>query len=143
YDENDIPIDVRFVDLQCSRKASPATDILYFFYASLSGDFRAEKMNYMVSIYYKSFCEVLSRAEKSPPFSYEELILEVKNRRIFGLSVGVLVLSIQTHFYDKTLPDNCSEGQNKSVKAFLDSENPLLKRLLSMFDEFIEYDLFN
>ncbi|RXG51389.1 hypothetical protein Avbf_14534, partial [Armadillidium vulgare] len=71
YDEDDIPIDVRFVDLQCSRKASPATDILYFFYTSLSGDFRAEKMNYMVSIYYKSFCEVLSRAEKSPPFSYE------------------------------------------------------------------------
>ncbi|RXG69518.1 hypothetical protein Avbf_03275 [Armadillidium vulgare] len=148
YDENDIPIDVRFVDLQCSRKASPATDILYFFYTSLSGDFRVEKMNYMVSIYYKSFCEVLSRAEKSPPFSYEELILEVKNRRIFGLSVGVLVLSVVLSedtdtLYDKTLPDNCSEGQNKSVKAFLDSENPLQKRLLSMFDEFIEYDLFN
>ncbi|RXG67330.1 hypothetical protein Avbf_18533 [Armadillidium vulgare] len=104
-------------------------------------------MNYMVSIYYKSFCEVLSRAEKSPPFSYEELILEVKNRRIFGLSVGVLILSIlfsedTDALFDKTLPDNCSEGQNKTEKALLDSENPLRKRLLSMFDEFIEYGLF-
>ncbi|KAB7500123.1 hypothetical protein Anas_04968 [Armadillidium nasatum] len=39
YNEDGIPIDFRFVDLQCSGKSSATTDLNYFFFTSLNGDF--------------------------------------------------------------------------------------------------------
>nr|XP_053644583.1 uncharacterized protein LOC128697078 [Cherax quadricarinatus] len=37
YDETGVPVDVRLLDFQISRKASPATDLNYFMYTSFNG----------------------------------------------------------------------------------------------------------
>ncbi|RXG57120.1 hypothetical protein Avbf_08039 [Armadillidium vulgare] len=73
YNEDNMPIDFRFVDLQCSKKASPATDLNYFFFTSLDGEFRMTKRDIMTKIYYDSFREVLEKSGRALPFSFQEL----------------------------------------------------------------------
>lgn len=63
-------MDVRLVDLQLSVKATPVADLLYFLYSSISGDFRSQNMNTLITAYYESFCNVFRRAGKKPPFTY-------------------------------------------------------------------------
>ncbi|RXG61323.1 hypothetical protein Avbf_16297 [Armadillidium vulgare] len=70
YNEDEIPVDFRFVDLQLSTKASATTDLNYFFFMSLNGDFRRKNRNTLLTAYYESFSDVLKRAGKEPPFSY-------------------------------------------------------------------------
>ncbi|KAB7500118.1 hypothetical protein Anas_04966, partial [Armadillidium nasatum] len=70
YNEDEIPVDFRFVDLQLSTKASATSDLNYFFFMSLNGDFRRNNRNTLLTAYYESFSDVLKRAGKEPPFSY-------------------------------------------------------------------------
>ncbi|KAB7500117.1 hypothetical protein Anas_04967, partial [Armadillidium nasatum] len=70
YNEDEIPVDFRFVDLQLSTKASATSDLNYFFFMSLNGDFRRNNRNSLLTAYYESFSDVLKRAGKEPPFSY-------------------------------------------------------------------------
>ncbi|KAB7500114.1 hypothetical protein Anas_04970, partial [Armadillidium nasatum] len=70
YNEDNIPVDVRLVDLQLSVKATPVADLLYFLYSSISGDFRSQNMKTLITAYYESFCNVFRRAGKKPPFTY-------------------------------------------------------------------------
>ncbi|KAL7648257.1 UNVERIFIED_CONTAM: hypothetical protein RMT77_000163 [Armadillidium vulgare] len=143
YDKINMPVDIRFVDFQWSRKGSPGRDLNYFFYMCLDGKLRTEKMPQMLSIYYHSFCEVLKRAGKPIPFSYEELVLEVKNRKIFGLvSIMMLLTGVQVdHVFDSVFeedPDSHMKMKNLTVNAMNDSKCPLKERLFSIFDEFID-----
>ncbi|KAB7499290.1 hypothetical protein Anas_04951, partial [Armadillidium nasatum] len=71
YDENNIPIDIRFVDLQTSGKGSPVCDLLYFSFASLTGDFRSKNFQRMLYIYYQSFSKVLIFGRKKIPFTFK------------------------------------------------------------------------
>ncbi|RXG58559.1 hypothetical protein Avbf_07680 [Armadillidium vulgare] len=73
YNENSDPVDVRFVDLQISRKSSPVEEIHYFFYSSLSGDTRVNNFQLMLYTYYQSFSKVLLFARRKVPFTFKEL----------------------------------------------------------------------
>ncbi|RXG57121.1 hypothetical protein Avbf_08040 [Armadillidium vulgare] len=46
YNEDNMPIDFRFLDLQCSKKASPATDLNYFFFICLERRTPNDKKRY-------------------------------------------------------------------------------------------------
>ncbi|KAL7648260.1 UNVERIFIED_CONTAM: hypothetical protein RMT77_000166 [Armadillidium vulgare] len=70
YNENEVPVDVRLLDLQLSRVSSPANDISYFLFTSLE-DVRSTNLESMLSLYYKSFSEVLHLKGKKVPFTFE------------------------------------------------------------------------
>ncbi|KAB7501254.1 hypothetical protein Anas_13733, partial [Armadillidium nasatum] len=148
YDEKSMPVEIRFIDFQWARKGSPGRDLNYFFYMCLDGKLRTEKMPQMLSIYYQSFCEVLKRAGKPIPFSYEDLVLEVKNRKIFGLvSIMMLMTGVQVdHVFDSLFeedPDSHMKMKNLTVNAMNDSKCPLKERIFSIFDELIDDKLFD
>ncbi|KAB7500775.1 hypothetical protein Anas_13829 [Armadillidium nasatum] len=94
YNEENMPVDFRFIDLQCCKKASPATDLNYFFFLSLNGELRMTKRDIMTKIYYDSFREVLEKSGKALPFSFQELKEELKERSLFGLCCAILGLPI-------------------------------------------------
>ncbi|RXG70568.1 hypothetical protein Avbf_01632 [Armadillidium vulgare] len=89
------------------------------------------------------FVKCLKRAGKPFPFSYEDLVLEVKNRKIFGLvSIMMLLTGVQVdHVFDSVFeedPDSHMKMKNLTVNAMNDSKCPLKERLFSIFDEFID-----
>ncbi|RXG52606.1 hypothetical protein Avbf_16429 [Armadillidium vulgare] len=67
YNEDDIPVDIRFVDFQNSKKASPVLDLNYFLYSSINGDLRLAERDTMIGIYYDAFQEVFEKSGKPVP----------------------------------------------------------------------------
>ncbi|RXG58398.1 hypothetical protein Avbf_06245 [Armadillidium vulgare] len=113
YNEDNMPIDFRFIDLQCSKKASPATDLNYFFFTSLNGELRMTKRDIMTKIYYDSFREVLEKSGKALPFSFQHTE------------------------YDKSLPIH------KEIQEKLSEKDFFRDRLLAVFDDMIENNVFD
>ncbi|RXG70573.1 hypothetical protein Avbf_01635 [Armadillidium vulgare] len=152
YNEDEIPVDFRFVDLQLSGKASATSDLNYFFFTSLNGDFRRKNLNTLITTYYESFSEVLKRAGKEPPFSYLELKNELYDRKIFGMASGILSLQF-TLVQGEDAPDmeNLEEDKiddflEKQIKTFeklSKQEGPFKDRYLAIFDEMLETTIFD
>lgn len=143
-----MPTDVRLVDLQVCRKASPATDLNYLLYTSLNGGERREHLNSFLKSYHNSFCNVLKDGDRDAPFTLEDLKGEYHNKNLFGLLMAVMIVPIVVSEAAEMLDlDNIDtddvevlikDQREKSLQQV--DNNPLLKpRLLSVFDEMIEY----
>ncbi|KAB7495912.1 hypothetical protein Anas_12427, partial [Armadillidium nasatum] len=91
-DHNDIPVDIRFVDFQNSKKASPALDFNYFLYSSINGDLRLAERDTMIGIYYDAFQEVFEKSGKPVPFSIPELMEELDNNKIHAMCCAILLV---------------------------------------------------
>ncbi|XP_063888968.1 uncharacterized protein LOC135115860 [Scylla paramamosain] len=147
YDETGKPIDVRLIDLQICRKASPATDLNYFMYTSLNGPERKENLQAFLEIYYDTFSQVLSGAGKAMPFNLEELKKEYHRLNLFGFIMALMVVPVVVaEAADVMDLDEFSGDVEEGIKNFQDKamaqldSNPLLQpRLLATYDEMLEY----
>ncbi|KAL7648252.1 UNVERIFIED_CONTAM: hypothetical protein RMT77_000158 [Armadillidium vulgare] len=152
YNEDEIPVDFRFVDLQLSTKASATTDLNYFFFTSLNGDFRRKNLNTLITTYYESFSDVFRRAGKEPPFTYLELKQELHDRKIYGMAATMLVLQftlaqgedipdIDTLTDDKL--DDFVETQKKTFEKMSKREGPFQDRYIAVFDDMLDTNVFD
>ncbi|KAL7648248.1 UNVERIFIED_CONTAM: hypothetical protein RMT77_000154 [Armadillidium vulgare] len=152
YNEDEIPVDIRLLDLQVCTKASATTDFNYFFFTSLNGDFRWKNANTLVTTYYKSFSDVFKRAGKEPPFSYLELKQELYDHKIFGMAAAILVLQFSLA-QDEDVPnvvnlsgdqvDNFIDAQMKSFERMSKREGPFRDRYLTVLEEMLETTIFD
>ncbi|KAB7500122.1 hypothetical protein Anas_04969 [Armadillidium nasatum] len=151
YNEDEIPVDIRFVDLQLAVKGSPAADLNYFFYTSINKDFRLKNLNTMLTTYYESFCNVLRRGGRQPPFTYPELKEEIKDKKLFGFVCGLLILPIilgegeeifDVSNFTADKIDEFNQQQSKKFEKLAQREGPFKDRYLVMFDEMIESNVF-
>ncbi|KAL7648247.1 UNVERIFIED_CONTAM: hypothetical protein RMT77_000153 [Armadillidium vulgare] len=152
YNEDEIPIDFRFVDLQCSGKSSATTDLNYFFFTSLNGDFRRKNLNTLITAYYESFSKILKKANKEPPFSYVELKKELHDQKIFGMASSMMVLQFSLaqgedvpDMEDMT-DDRMDEFFDKQTRKFEEMsgrEGPFRDRYIAIFDDMLDTDIFD
>ncbi|XP_042872423.1 uncharacterized protein LOC122253423 [Penaeus japonicus] len=148
YSDEGVPTDVRLVDLQICRKSSPATDLNYLMYTSLNGNDRRENIDSFLNSYYNSFSRVLKDGDEDSPFTIEELKREYRNKHLFGLLMATMVVPIVVSEATEVMDlDNLKSDdvelfmkeQRERMLKQLDS-NPLLRpRLLSVFDDMVEY----
>ncbi|KAK8735067.1 hypothetical protein OTU49_017443 [Cherax quadricarinatus] len=148
YDETGVPVDVRLLDFQISRKASPATDLNYFMYTSFNGPERKDNLETFLNVYYESLREVLEAGGTKAEKTSQELREEYHKKNLFGLIMGMMVVPIVVTQAGEVMDlDDITDGDYETlVKEHrermlkqLDS-NPLLRpRLLSIFDEMLEY----
>ncbi|KAG7164289.1 putative Ecdysteroid kinase-containing protein 6 [Homarus americanus] len=150
YDESGAPVDLRLLDFQVCRKASLATDLNFFMYTSLTGDQRKENLHVFLKAYHDSFRQVMEGAGFPMPFSTEELLQEYHKRNLFGFIMGLIAVPILltmskealdlNSVKDENIENFVSDQKNKNLKQ-LDS-NPLLRpRLLSLFDDMVEFGI--
>lgn len=148
YNDEGVPTDVRLVDLQICRKSSPGTDLNYLMFTSLNGSDRRENLDSILRSYYASFSRVLGVAKERPPYSFEELVREYRAKHLFGLLMGIMIVPLvvseasEVMDLDDVKTDDVElfmKEQRERVLKQVDS-NPLLRpRLLSIFDEMVEY----
>ncbi|RXG60647.1 hypothetical protein Avbf_04791 [Armadillidium vulgare] len=82
YNSKNKPVDLRLVDLQVSRLASPGSDINYFVYTSLTGDTRSKYFHDLLDAYYQSFSKVLILSRRKIPFTFKiELEDDVREQK--------------------------------------------------------------
>ncbi|KAA0200291.1 EcKinase 4 [Hyalella azteca] len=151
YDDGKVT-DVCLLDLQINRHASLALDLNYFLYTSLNGDTRKKGLTSYLTSYYDSFKEVFRAADKPMKFTLEELNKEFRNKNLFGLLMGLMVIPIvvmeSTDVTDMSdvREDNMKEKMEEQQQKILDmvDTSPVLRpRLLDMFDEMVEHGTIN
>ncbi|KAB7499292.1 hypothetical protein Anas_04960 [Armadillidium nasatum] len=147
YNSMNEPVDMRFVDLQCTRLGSPASDIDYFAYSSLGGETRSKYFPKLLYTYYQSFSKVLLFARKKVPFTFKELEDEVEERKILGFVIGIMSLQFLLSEEDDVVDfgelreENMEEFNKKNKKNFkklLEISGPFKDRFLSLFDDMLE-----
>jgi hypothetical protein len=86
--------EARFVDFQLSRYSSPALDLQYFVYTSLSDDVRSDYTELLLEEYYKELQDTLKILGcEHHHFTLDQLKKEFEDKSFFGLMTAVTVLS--------------------------------------------------
>ncbi|KYN09891.1 PREDICTED: uncharacterized protein LOC108769389 [Trachymyrmex cornetzi] len=75
YDKENNPYDLRFIDLQLSRYASPALDLLYVLFCCCTQEIRSKYFDQVIHEYYETLSRYIERAGYDPDilFPYEVL----------------------------------------------------------------------
>ncbi|XP_012054241.1 PREDICTED: uncharacterized protein LOC105617285 [Atta cephalotes] len=75
YDEENIPYDLRFIDLQLCRYASPVLDLLYILFCCCTQETRNEYFDQVIYEYHETLSRYIERAGYDPNilFPYEVL----------------------------------------------------------------------
>lgn len=152
YDDEGRPLEVMLLDLQLCRRASPATDLNYLLYTSLTGDVRKPNLEKFLASYYATFAAILNAADFGGDDypSEEETKEDFREHNVvaavFAMMIVPMVLMESddvpelSTLTDDNLDDVMDEFKGQALKL-LDS-NPLMKpRFLAMFDEFMETGL--
>lgn len=86
--------DIRFLDFQLSRYASPVLDVLYHIFTSTRKSLRDQSYNDLLNIYYNSLSETVSRTGSDPEelFTFCDLQSQLKAHGKYALIMGILLL---------------------------------------------------
>ncbi|KAB7499082.1 hypothetical protein Anas_05087 [Armadillidium nasatum] len=151
YNSKNTPVDVRFLDLQASRIASPAVDLNFYLYSSLTGKARSKYFQEYLYLYYESFSKVLRLAQREVPFPFKDLEIEVEKRRILGLIIGIIALASIINLEDDDIvscdetTEDVEQFEEKRKKKFekMSKKEEFKDRYLSIFDEMIQSNIFD
>ncbi|XP_023334969.1 uncharacterized protein LOC111706347 isoform X3 [Eurytemora carolleeae] len=95
YDQNDKPLEVKFIDFQSSRVSSLVTDLLAFTFTSLPSFIRRQHIDSLLKLYHSTFlasCYSLQWSKQL--FSLEDLQAEFRKHLLFGFIEGIWYLDI-------------------------------------------------
>uniref|UniRef100_A0A2C9GW51 CHK kinase-like domain-containing protein n=1 Tax=Anopheles farauti TaxID=69004 RepID=A0A2C9GW51_9DIPT len=95
YNENHAVDDILLIDYQLSFWSSPAIDLLYFMFSSVSGEHRLPKMNHLIQYYHENLIEGLQFLEyrgKMPLL--KDLHSDITAHHLFGFTMSFSILPI-------------------------------------------------
>jgi hypothetical protein len=123
--------EVRLLDLQVARYASPATDILHFLYTSTQADIRKRHYDQLLRIYHSTLNTTVRRLMVGSPYEKTEVFMplkqlkdELEKHRLYGF-LNALLLLPAVHADSSSVPDM----ETITEDAFYSQEN--LESLLS------------
>uniref|UniRef100_A0AAG5DT89 CHK kinase-like domain-containing protein n=1 Tax=Anopheles atroparvus TaxID=41427 RepID=A0AAG5DT89_ANOAO len=94
YEDSTVPREVMFVDYQLSCYGSPGLDLVYSLYNCPRADVRQTRLDDLLTVYYRSLCEVLELGNYSPIPTRECIKQEYEQHEFFGLVCAVSLLPI-------------------------------------------------
>ncbi|RZF32681.1 hypothetical protein LSTR_LSTR004109 [Laodelphax striatellus] len=111
YNEEDKTAeDVKFVDLQVTRYASPVTDILLFLYTSAERDVTRMHYDDLLDIYHHQLISSVSQlAPSAPAIKLTDLVNEIERHALFALLMVLLLLPAVTA---DSVPDDVIHNNN-------------------------------
>ncbi|XP_045128703.1 uncharacterized protein LOC123514703 isoform X2 [Portunus trituberculatus] len=138
------PMEVMLVDFQLCRRSSPALDLNYLLFSSLTANERSRCLTRLLDDYYSTFRSVLIAAGRVPPFTVEQFTQEFHNKSMFGLIFGALAVpalmcdSRDAQEFSVASDDHTVDYVMKKRENALRmlSSNPLMQpRLLSLYED--------
>lgn len=96
--ENGTPVDIRLLDWQISRYASPVLDLMYFLFTASTKTFRDKHYETLLNIYHQSLSEFLRRLGSDPEKLFPRKALDEQLQKFgrFGLLMAVMILPVIT-----------------------------------------------
>lgn len=101
-----IPVEIRLLDWQITRYASPVCDLTYYLFCCTHKKLRDDHYEEFLQIYHKSLSTLLRKLGSDPEklFPYDKLKSELKRVGKFGLLMAIMLLHIMVTSSDET-PD--------------------------------------
>ncbi|XP_025985839.1 uncharacterized protein LOC105200846 [Solenopsis invicta] len=98
YDQEKNPYDLRFVDLQICRYASPVLDLLYVFFCCCTQETRSKYYEQLIDEYYEKLSNTIEKAGYDPSllFPYEALSQHLAKFGKYGAIMATYTLHIFT-----------------------------------------------
>lgn len=135
YNEDGKPVDIRLVDLQLSHVSSPANDLLYFIYTSLSDDVFENYETLLLHEYHRTLIQTLDLFSIKGP-SFKEILCDLDKHSayaLFGaLSVWPVARAKGTPAVDPSQAGDCTANdfmfECPSTKQWLQLVLPEFKR---------------
>ncbi|XP_017870863.1 PREDICTED: uncharacterized protein LOC108619068 [Drosophila arizonae] len=92
------PAEVRLIDWQLMRYASPVTDLAYFLFTCTTRDFRRQHYESMLELYYEALRQQLIRLGERPEvvFPLSAFKQQLQEKGAVGLLLAMMVLPIVT-----------------------------------------------
>lgn len=121
YGEASEPLEVRLIDLQAMRPASCALDILHLLCTSTRPNGLAANFQTWINLYYSTLRQQLSAHSIPMPFTQAQLDKELKQKTIFGLILGFMMIPCVTSdpSVDSDIAsDNQLDGDERRRKEF-------------------------
>ncbi|KXJ79322.1 hypothetical protein RP20_CCG001259 [Aedes albopictus] len=96
--ENGIPVDIRLLDWQIARYASPVLDLMYFLFTASTKRLRDQHYETFLNVYHQSLSDFLRRLGSDPEKLFPRTALDEQLRQFgrFGLLMAVMLLPIIT-----------------------------------------------
>ncbi|KAK4874089.1 hypothetical protein RN001_013449 [Aquatica leii] len=148
YDMHSHPKEMRIVDFQTTKMASPVSDISQFLFGCLDQKIRNKHYNELIQEYYKSFSSFLQDLGSDPVqlFPYDVLQDQLKRFSVIGLYLAFKIIcfsSIPTE--DTPKYENAKNGKDSS-KMFYDTvknSNSFKENIKNVILDYIQlgYDL--
>lgn len=90
-DENNVPTEMKMIDFQLARCASPALDISFFFYSCTSQEMREKHYDELLKVYHKSLSDLVRDLGSDPEvlFPYSDFEQEMNESARFGVGMGM------------------------------------------------------
>ncbi|KAK8406097.1 hypothetical protein O3P69_007072 [Scylla paramamosain] len=138
------PMEVMLVDFQLCRRSSPALDLNYLLFSSLTANERSRCLTRLLDDYYSTFRAVLIAAGRVPSFTQEQFTQEFHNKSMFGLIFGALAVPAlmcdarDAQEFSVASDDHTVDYVMKKRESALRmlSSNPLMQpRLLSLYED--------
>lgn len=98
HDENDTPVDIRLLDWQICRYASPALDLMYFIFTASTSAFRDQHYSDLLNLYHGTLSDFLRQLGSDPEALFPRKALDDQLARFgrFGLLMATMLLPIIT-----------------------------------------------
>ncbi|XP_075228396.1 uncharacterized protein LOC142328471 [Lycorma delicatula] len=143
------PIEVKLIDLQVSRYASPGIDILYFFHSSVQEEVRVNKYEELLNIYLKELNANLEMFGSEKRLDKMELKNAINKAELFTIVVNITLLPLvladphKTQILDlkNVTMDDFKSAENSPLKAYYNNEK-CMNLVTKRFQEFEERGLF-
>lgn len=146
YDDNDRPIDLKFVDFQFSVFSTPAIDLNYFLCTSTQ-DIGRKHISRLIGYYHEKLVENLNKfgypKDKIP--TYDEIYDEYKKKNFYSLitTATALPLVLAPYNRDDASYDEFSSDNKNGFRQICYSNSQFRKRCEIIFQIYNELDLFN
>ncbi|KYM98291.1 PREDICTED: uncharacterized protein LOC108777664 [Cyphomyrmex costatus] len=112
YDQENNPCDLRFIDLQICRYASPVLDIVYMLFCCCTQETRSKYFDQVIDEYYEALSRCIERAGYDPNilFPYEVLIQHLTKFGKYAAGMATYTIHIFTNNNEIEIKDTYDSG---------------------------------
>ncbi|XP_037295344.1 uncharacterized protein LOC115447250 [Manduca sexta] len=134
-------VEVKIIDYQGIREASPTFDLLYFIFSGTDKKFRDQYYEQLLDHYYKELSLAMKRLALNPDeiYSREDFDFDYKTKLPFGLILAMMVLPVIT--VDEENAPKVDEDLDIQSFVVNNTSDLLRERINGVVDDFIRWGL--
>ncbi|XP_037302220.1 uncharacterized protein LOC119188433 [Manduca sexta] len=134
-------VEVKIIDYQTIRGASPVVDLLYFIFSGTDKKFRDQYYEQLLDHYYKELSLAMKRLALNPDeiYSREDFDFEYKTKLPSGLPLAMVMLPLIT--IDEENAPKVDKELNMQSFAVNNTSDILRERINGVVDDFIRWGL--